>query len=60
MSSNNRFSYQVVQVKPQFFGIKPQTIQDELNRLGAQGWELVNAVQTHSLHGVMLYLKKAL
>ncbi len=55
-----RFVYQVVQVKPKFFGIKPQQIQDELNRLGAQGWELVNAVQTQPLHGVQLYLKKAL
>ena len=58
--ANERFSYQVVEIRPKFFGMKIPQIQDELNRLGNQGWELVSAVQSNPLHPLRLYLKKAL
>jgi hypothetical protein len=32
--------------------------QEELNRLGAQGWELVSAVQTNAADSLRLFLKK--
>lgn len=41
--ASDRFSYQVVEMKGGLWGIKADAIQSELNRLGAQGWELVTA-----------------
>lgn len=58
--AGERFTYQVVEIKPRFLGLKTQQIQDELNRLGSAGWELVSAVQSNPLHPVRLYLKKSL
>ena len=40
----DRFTYSVVELKSGLFGVKAQAMQDEMNRLGAQGWELVNVV----------------
>jgi hypothetical protein len=57
---NERFAYQVVDVKANLLGgMKPQTLQEELNRLGAQGWELVSVTPNHGF-GVRLYLKRSL
>jgi hypothetical protein len=56
--AGERFSYQVVTVKPRVFSERQaEDIQAELNRLGAQGWELV-AVQATGA-GTRLYLKRA-
>jgi hypothetical protein len=39
----SKWIYHVVEIKPSFTGrVKPEHIQEELNRQGAQGWELVN------------------
>lgn len=46
--AERRFGYHVAEIKPGFFGIKPEQLQAELNRLGAQGWELVQ-VQMHGM-----------
>lgn len=53
--NGERWTYQVVEIKG-FFN-KTRT-QEKLNQLGAQGWELVQAVQTHFIFPVQLYLKK--
>lgn len=38
-----KWTYHVVEIKPGFPGrVKPEHIQDELNRHGAQDWEQVN------------------
>lgn len=59
--ANERFSYQVIEIKPAFWGgNKTLQVQDELNRLGQQGWQLVSAVQSNPMHPLRLYLKKAL
>jgi hypothetical protein len=55
---SQRFAYQVVEIKGGFWGLKPQRLQDELNRLGAQGWELVSVLQSNPLHSVRLFLKR--
>ncbi len=39
--SHQRWQYTVIELKSGLWGLKNQTIQDELNRLGQQGWELV-------------------
>ena len=53
---SKRWSYKVVEVKPQWLGIKPKQIEDTLASLGAQGWELVST--TLMAATVILYLKK--
>ena len=56
--ASNRWSYQVVEVKPKLFAKQAQLVQDKLNQLGLQGWELVAVNQSHPFNPVQLYLKK--
>lgn len=56
--ASNRWSYQVVELKPKLFGSMQKAAQERLNQLGLQGWELVCAVQAHQLSPLHLYLKK--
>jgi len=58
--ANDRWTYQVVEVRTSFLGAVRERVQDRLNQLGAQGWELVAAVQPQRFAPVQLYLKKAL
>jgi hypothetical protein len=58
--ASDRWSYQVVQVKPNFLGSTAATAQERLNQLGLQGWELVAAIQSQRFAPVQLYLKKPL
>lgn len=53
---NTRWSYKVVELKPTFLGLKTGVVQDALNQLGAQGWELVT-LQNIGM-SLRLYLKK--
>lgn len=55
-----RWSYKVVELKFKLFGGKlTELAQQELDRLGAQGWELVSVVQASSADSLRMYLKKA-
>ena len=56
--ASDRWSYQVVEVKPGFLGSTRDAAQERLTQLGLQGWELVAAVQTLRFGPVQLYLKK--
>jgi hypothetical protein len=58
--ANDRWSYQVVEVKPRFLGSVREPVQERLNQLGLQGWELVAAIQPQPFRPVQLYLKKPL
>ena len=51
-----KWSYKVISIKPEIFGPNPVKFEQELNKLGAEGWELVAAQQ----NGIttLLYLKK--
>jgi hypothetical protein len=41
----------MVEIKPDVWGrVKPNVIQDQINKLGMQGWELVSVVS----HGLAL------
>ena len=39
--ANDRWSYQVAEVKPTFLGSTRHAAQERLQQLGLQGWELV-------------------
>ncbi len=56
---SKRWTYQVIEVKLQMFD-KPITerAQEELNRVGQLGWELVSAVQSEAMDSIRLFLKK--
>ena len=56
--ASERWSYQVVEIKPKMFGSMKEATQEKLNQLGLQGWELVCAVQAHHFNPLYLYLKK--
>ena len=58
--ANDRWSYQVVVVKPSFLGSTRDAAQERLQQLGLQGWELVSAIQPQRFAPVQLYLKKAM
>lgn len=55
--ANERYAYQVLDLKAGFWGIRSEKVQEELNRLGGQGWELVTAVQANGF-GLRLILKR--
>lgn len=54
--SNERWQYQVAEVKSGLFGVKAADAQEQLNKLGMQGWELV-AVR-HVSTSLQLFLKR--
>ncbi|MCI4568995.1 DUF4177 domain-containing protein [Lysobacter sp. CFH 32150] len=56
--ASERWTYQVVEVKPGFLGSSREAVQERLNQLGLQGWELVSVVQSNRFHPFQLFLKK--
>lgn len=58
---STRWSYKVVELQQKMFGGDNLTerAQQELDKLGAQGWELVSVVQAGPMDTVRLYLKKS-
>lgn len=56
--SNQRFSYQILELKSGFWGVKTERVSEELNRLGAQGWELVASLPPNGVAPIRLVLKR--
>jgi len=57
---SDRWNYQVVEVKPTLLGgHKAETLQEELNRQGRLGWELVNIVVPTVASAALLVFKRA-
>ncbi|UYB51240.1 DUF4177 domain-containing protein [Xanthomonas sp. AM6] len=57
---STRWNYLTVEVKPTFLGgLNTELIQAELDRHGAQGWELVNVISAAPLLPTLLVFKKA-
>lgn len=58
---SKRWDYQVIEIKPDIFGsIKPDKMQAELKRLGAQGWELVSTHQGSAVTAAIAVFKREL
>ncbi|MCD9033510.1 DUF4177 domain-containing protein [Luteimonas sp. Y-2-2-4F] len=58
---SERWQHKVVEVPAALFGGKlTRRLQEALDKLGVQGWELVAVTQSSSLDVVRLYLKKGL
>lgn len=56
---NNRWNYLTVEMKPSIWGTqKAEVLQEELNKRGREGWELVNIIVTHWASPVLLVFKK--
>ena len=56
---SKRFNHKVVEVKPTLFSGKlTQNVQAEMDKMSAQGWELVAVNQTNAADVVRLYYKK--
>ena len=55
---SRKWTYKVVDVKATFVVVKAELVQDTLNQLGLQGWELVSTQLSGTM--VRLYLKKEL
>src|SRR5690606_5071176 len=58
-SMSRRWQYKVVELPYKVFGGKlNDRAQAELDKLGAQGWELVSVVQSHYADALRMFLKK--
>ena len=56
---STRWQYKVVELPFQLFGGKlAERAQAELDKLGAQGWELVSTVQASPADTLRMFLKK--
>ncbi len=56
---SSRWNYKVVEVKPKVFeGSIIIRLEEELNRLGRLGWELVSMTQNSGIEPIRLVLKQ--
>lgn len=54
-----RWNYQVMEIKPDMWGrMKPDHLQEQVNKLGAQGWELVNVVSPGLASPMFAFFKR--
>lgn len=57
--TTTRWQHRIVEVPIKFFaGSFTERAQAELDKLGAQGWELVSTVQASSADTLRMFLKK--
>jgi hypothetical protein len=58
---SERWKYMVVELKPRFIagGVTTERLGEELERLGNQGWELVQVLQPQPMRAVQLVLKRS-
>jgi hypothetical protein len=56
---NERWTYQVIDSKPDFLGRQTEPLQDTLNRHGAQGWELVEFIPGTLIPQRLIFKKPA-
>lgn len=55
---SKRWSHKVIEVPYKLFGGLTDRIQDELDKMGNQGWELVSVAISSLDHSVRLFFKR--
>ena len=56
--ASQRWQHLVVEVKARFLGNSIEHVQQELDKQGALGWELVAVTHPHSTYTVHLFFKR--
>jgi hypothetical protein len=57
-TERQRWVYKVVTTRIGFLGMKSDAIEDDMNKLGRDGWELVSVVQQIGQSGPTLFFKR--
>jgi hypothetical protein len=60
MSDNVQWEYHIEVIGSAFRSPKPETIEDFINQVGEEGWEVVNLHQPHNGNKVWVTLKRPL
>lgn len=55
---NEHWEYRVIDIIPQIAGKPGEKVEATLNEMGAEGWELVNAIRASMLEPTRLFLKR--
>jgi hypothetical protein len=55
---SNRWQHKVAEVPYKLFVDQNEHLQQELDKHGLQGWELVSVTQSHGSHTLRLFFKK--
>ena len=55
---SERWEYKVIDVTPQIAGRPGEKVEETLNQMGREGWELVSALRASLLDPPRLYLKR--
>lgn len=56
---NNEWNYQVIELKANWWGaVQKDAAQEQLARLGKQGWELVSVASNGTGYPALAYLKR--
>ena len=55
---NERWEYKVIDITPQITGNPGQKVEETLNQMGQEGWELVAALRCSLMEPTRLYLKR--
>ncbi len=55
---NERWEYRVIDVSANLAGRPGEKVEQTLNELGEQGWELVAALRSNLVEPTRLYLKR--
>ena len=52
------WEYKVIDITPQITGSPGQKVEETLNQMGEEGWELVSALRCSLMEPTRLYLKR--
>lgn len=58
--TDKRWEYLTVEVKPGFMGLRRESVQEELDKAGRNGWELVSMFSPAAGYALLLAFKRPL